>query len=145
MSKQTIKVGHIGQSELNNNFVEFKVGENYYSVNRDSINTIKTEYSYIDEEATIFSVEVHTDVEDYVFEIFTHNVEELKSFLLVAGTELSYDYYCKDTQRMIRNLLRTNDEMKKLNEEAMEELREGQKIVDELMNHSKELSKIIKE
>ncbi len=138
MNKQIIKVGNISQNQYNDNFVDFRINdEEFLSINRNNILTIKSEYCYADEEATIWKVEVHTD--DSVYLIYTHDVEELESFLLVAGSELSFSYYCKDSQRLIRDLLKTNDEAKKINDEIITEIRNGQKIIDELINHNKEL------
>lgn len=138
MNKNIIKVGNISQNQYNDNFVDFRINdEEFLSINRNNILTIKSEYCYADEEATIWKVEVHTD--DSVYLIYTHDVEELESFLLVAGSELSFSYYCKDSQRLIRGLLKTNDEAKKINDEIITEIRNGQKIIDELINHNKEL------
>lgn len=114
--KQIIEVGNIKNDPYNEKFIEFKTGEDKYTVNRDSIKGIYQEYLYNDGVEDIYKVDVETDL--HLFEITTHNPDELKLYL-VSISELSFDYYCKDSQRMIRKLMYKNDKAIQTYEEVL--------------------------
>lgn len=114
-----IIIDNIGKSAYNNKFIEFKASGKTYVIDRDSIKSIVDEFLFNDgvEDISLFKVET----DSYLFAINSHNVDEMKRFLL-TDTELSFDWYCRDTQRMLRGLLSKNYEMIQKHEEALREL-----------------------